>query len=321
MTLSLRTCSAFLLLLLACVTTEPGPRAPAVRSPRWAHLQRAAALPWKDEGRCVVQEASHPWPVVVERCFHALDTRRVQFRDLEQRCPVALADAASVETLVGICLLTQPELVVGAVLVVGVVVVGFAIKAELDAYELRGNYPGDEETKTRPETKPVTSEPVGKRAPRPQESPGSDGPPPRPPESPAQARRPECEPIPVPHLGGNNLHNKCADKIPHNGFPGFDVLVNGKHFDALQLQLPVHVLWEVKTNDVETCNPFILRLEIDKQVREARRERDLAAACGYDFRIGVLSDTHKKALERAAPDLEDIIVIMNWCRNDPSESE
>jgi hypothetical protein len=33
---------------------------------------------------------------------------------------VALADAATLETMVGICLLTQPELVVGAVVIIGV---------------------------------------------------------------------------------------------------------------------------------------------------------------------------------------------------------
>ena len=136
-----RACSALLLFVLACATAEPVTRGPVVRGPRRVVLERAAALPWKDEGRCVVREASQPWSVVVERCFHALDTGRIQFRDLEQRCPVAMADAASVETLVGICLLTQPELVVGAVLIAGVVVVGFALKEELDAYELRGNDP------------------------------------------------------------------------------------------------------------------------------------------------------------------------------------
>jgi hypothetical protein len=46
---------------------------------------------------------------------------------------------------------------------------------------------------------------------------------------------PRCKPVPVPHLGGNDPHNKCADLMPNNSFPGWDVFVNGKNFDALQL--------------------------------------------------------------------------------------
>ena len=48
------------------------------------------------------------------------------------------------------------------------------------------------------------------------------------------------------------LHNKCADRIPNNSFPGRDVLVNGKNFDALQLA--TRTLWEVKTDDFDKYN-------------------------------------------------------------------
>ena len=92
-----RDCIVLLLLLSACATTEPSPRDSMPRSPRLANLQRAAKLPWKDEGWCVVREASQPWAEVVEQCFHALDTRKIRFRDTERRCPVASADAASLE--------------------------------------------------------------------------------------------------------------------------------------------------------------------------------------------------------------------------------
>ncbi len=54
-------------------------------------------------------------------------------------------------------------------------------------------------------------------------------------------RRPQCMPIPVPHRGGNTDHNKCADRIPYNSFAGWDVLVKGKQFDALQLA--TRTLW------------------------------------------------------------------------------
>ncbi len=111
------------------------------------------------------------------------------------------------------------------------------------------------------------------------------------------------------HLGGNKLHDKCADRIPNNSFPGGDVFVNGKNFDALQLA--TRTLWEVKTNDIETYDPFVRRIELQKQVEEARRERELAAACGYDFAIGVRSDAHEKLLEALLPGFN--IVLMTWC--------
>ena len=92
----LRTCFALLLFLSACTTTPPGPREPAGQDPRLANLQRAATLPWTDEGRCAVQEASEPWPVLAERCFHALDHDRIEFHDTTGRCAVASAGAAAV---------------------------------------------------------------------------------------------------------------------------------------------------------------------------------------------------------------------------------
>jgi Family of unknown function (DUF6310) len=309
--MSIRVCAALLLLLSACATTEPSPREPVARDPKLANLQRAAALPWRDEGQCIVQEASQPWPVVVERCFHALDTRRVRFRDTERRCPVASADAATVETMVGICLLAQPELVVGAVVIIGVVVVAVAIQEELDTYAYKGVHP--EEGEPVPETEPLPLEPLAKRRPEPQgASSGQDGPPPLPPEPPEPpGRRPECTPIRVGPKGGNRLHNKCADGIPFNAFRGANAFVNGKAFDALQPA--TRTLWEVKTNDIETYNPYVRRVEINKQIEEGRRERGLAAACGYEFVIGVRSEAHKEFLEREAPDFEGIIVVMDWC--------
>ena len=93
----LRTCSAFLLLLLlsACATMDPIPRELENPSPRFANLQRAAQFPWTDDGHCVVREASNEWPILAERCFHALDRDRVRFRDVNRRCAVAYADAAA----------------------------------------------------------------------------------------------------------------------------------------------------------------------------------------------------------------------------------
>ena len=62
-----------------------------------------------------------------------------------------------------------------------------------------------------------------------------------------------------------------------------------------------------------TMDPSPGEMELDKQVEEGLRERDLAAACGYDFRIGMRSEAHKELLERAARDLRGHIVVMDWC--------
>jgi hypothetical protein len=100
-------------------------------STRTINLKRAAALPWRDNGHCVVKEASNEWRVVVERCFDALDTSSVRLQDPERVCAVANADAATLGRLVGICILAQPQFVVGAVIVIGVVVVAAEIAKEL----------------------------------------------------------------------------------------------------------------------------------------------------------------------------------------------
>ncbi|MFY0577194.1 hypothetical protein ACN28S_25325 [Cystobacter fuscus] len=130
----LRACIALLLYVSACATSAP-PTVRAARDPRLANLQRAATLPWTDGGRCAVREASEPWPVLAERCYQALDHDRIEFHDLTGRCAVASAGAAALG--VGVCVLAAPELVVGAVVVAGVVVVGFAISEALEAYEKR----------------------------------------------------------------------------------------------------------------------------------------------------------------------------------------
>ena len=48
------------------------------------------------------------------------------------------------------------------------------------------------------------------------------------------------------------------------------------------------------------------------QVEEGLRERELAAVCGYDFVIGVRTETHEKMLEEAEPRLN--VVLMKWCK-------
>jgi hypothetical protein len=99
--------------------------------------------------------------------------------------------------------------------------------------------------------------------------------------------------------------------LPGNAFPGADVFVNGKKFDALQPL--IRTLWEIKTDNFDTYKPIVKKFAIDKEVLELLRELKLARACGYEFRIGVRSAAHKEALANAARELEPLIVIMDWC--------
>ncbi|HYO70534.1 MAG TPA: DUF6310 domain-containing protein [Archangium sp.] len=213
---------------------------------------------------------------------------------------------------IGLCVLTAPELVVGAVIVTGVVVVGFALKEALDAYELKGVEPEEvrpsPETKPVSETKPAPQKPLVERRPQPEPK-GPDFPPLGPIETSERERRPECKPIPVPHLGGNAPHNECADKLPNNSFPGWDVLVNGKNFDALQLTS--RTLWDVKTDDFDKQPPRSQRFFVKMKLPELRREARLARECGYDFVIGVRSAAHKAVLFEEDPTLK--VVVMDWC--------
>jgi hypothetical protein len=121
--------AAVLVGLLSCA----GPQVSRgqLESRRLENLRRAAQYPWVDEGSCAVREAGGEWRTLVERCYFALDLSRIRFQDIEHRCPVAQADVATVEAVVGMCLLVQPELVVGAIIVIGVVVVASAIAKEM----------------------------------------------------------------------------------------------------------------------------------------------------------------------------------------------
>ena len=96
-----------------------------------ANLERAAQYPWMDDGVCAVRESSGEWRSLMERCYDALDLSRIRFRDLNRRCGVANADAATIGRMVGMCLMVQPELTPGIVIVAGLVVVGTAIVMEL----------------------------------------------------------------------------------------------------------------------------------------------------------------------------------------------
>jgi hypothetical protein len=115
----------------------------------------------------------------------------------------------------------------------------------------------------------------------------------------------------VPPKGGNKLHNQCADGIKFNAYRGANALVNGKAFDALQVV--AGVLWEVKTDNFDTYPIELQDIVIRKNVRDFMIERGLANACGFDFRVGVRSATHKAMLEIMEPKLQGLIVVMDWC--------
>jgi len=301
----LRACIALLLYVSACATSAPSPEEPVDWDPRYANLQRAAALPWTDGGRCVVQEASRPWPVLAERCYQALDHDRVEFHDLTGRCSVASAGAAAMG--LGLCVLAAPEIAVGAVVVTGVVVVGFLIKEALDTYELRR---GRSETRPMPEPRPVPVTKTAPPKPSPEQKPkpepkGPDFPPVGPTEITERERRRRCEPIPEPHEGKDDAHDRCADQFPPNRYPGMDVLVDGVSFDALQVG--VRVLWEIKTHRFDTYSDFVQDREIEKEMKQMNKQRKAAAACGYDFIIGVSTQAHKDALLRKNQALKIVV--------------
>jgi hypothetical protein len=225
--------------------------------------------------------------VLAERCFHALDHDRIEFHDPTGRCAIASAGAAAMG--LGVCVLAAPEIIVGAVIVAGVVVVGFAIKEALDAYALDMGRP---EARPVPETATAPQKPSPQKRPRPEPR-GPDFPPLEPPEV-TERDRYRCEPIPEPHAGKDDAHNKCADQFPPNRYPGMDVLVGGVSFDALQVG--VRVLWEIKTHRFDMYPDFIRKQEIEKELTQLRKQRAAARACGYEYVVGVSTQAHKDAL-------------------------
>ncbi|WP_434382871.1 DUF6310 domain-containing protein [Melittangium boletus] len=207
-----------------------------------------------------------------------------------------MASAAAATVGFGLCVFMAPEIAVGAVVVIGAVAVGYLIKEALHSYELR---------RGRPETRPVTEPrpvPVTKTAPlkpapakksKPEPK-GPDFPPVGPTEVAERERRRRCEPIPVPHEGKDAAHDRCADQFPPNRYPGMDVLVDGVSFDALQVG--VRVLWEIKTHRFDTYPEYIRKQEIDKEMKQFDKQRKAAAACGYDYVIGVSTQAHRDEL-------------------------
>ena len=102
----------------------------------------------------------------------------------------------------------------------------------------------------------------------------------------------------MPHRGGNDAHNECADKIPNNSFPGRDVLVNGKNFDALQLA--TRTLWEVKTDNFDKYNRLVSEVLCQSEAAgNTARERGSQRHVDMTSSSACSSEAHKDALESA----------------------
>ncbi|WP_373564385.1 DUF6310 domain-containing protein [Myxococcus sp. CA039A] len=238
--------------------------------------------------------------MLAERCYPAINHDRIRFNDPTGRC--AVASAGTVVVGVGLCVLAAPEIIAGAVIIVGAVVVGLAIKEALDAYELRGS--SSEEVEPVAQTKAAPSDLSANRSPKLEPS-GQDWFPPVPTEPLERERHPRCKAIPVKHRGGDDAHDRCADRIPPNRYPGMDVLVDTKHFDALQVG--VRVLWEIKTDRFDTYSDFLKTQVVDDQVAELLEEHAIAVSCGYGFVVGVSTEEHKDALELRVPELNFVV--------------
>jgi len=88
-----------------------------------------------------------------------------------------------------------------------------------------------------------------------------------------------------------------------------DVSVGGIRFDALQVG--VRVLWEIKIHQFDKYKSFVQKMEIQKGLKQIKKERDIAVACGYDFVIGVSTQAHKEALLEADFSLN---VVVTGCK-------
>jgi hypothetical protein len=88
-----------------------------------------------------------------------------------------------------------------------------------------------------------------------------------------------------------------------------DVSVGGIRFDALQVG--VRVLWEIKTHQFDKYNAFVQEMEIKKELKQIRKKRAIAVACGYDFVVGVSTEEHRKALLFEEPTLN---IVVTGCK-------
>ena len=93
-----------------------------------------------------------------------------------------------------------------------------------------------------------------------------------------------CTVKPVPHIGGDPIHNACADFLPPNDYPGMAARVDGINFDAVSGG--GEVLWEIKTNNLAASNAFVQMMILSRMRVELEEEQRTAFQCGYGFSLG-----------------------------------
>jgi len=115
-----------------------------------------------------------------------------------------------------------------------------------------------------------------------------------------------CNPIPLGrHLGGNSVHNQCADTRIGNKYPGSDVCVSDgveyKNFDAFSGS----ILWEVKTYNFDKGNAGKFLVPMDQP--EWQKESRIARGCGFSYWYTVGDTRHPAAIEAVQSNFVPVI--------------
>ncbi|MFP2906019.1 DUF6310 domain-containing protein [Pyxidicoccus sp. 3LFB2] len=61
----------------------------------------------------------------------------------------------------------------------------------------------------------------------------------------------------------------------------------------------------------DTYNAYIQGQEIEKEIKQLRKERAAARACGYDFVAGVSTNAHRLALLKQDPTFK---IVVTGCK-------
>lgn len=103
--------------------------------------------------------------------------------------------------------------------------------------------------------------------------------------------------VTCPHLGGDPVHNACADSVSDPQFRGCDVYMNGKHYDAANEA--TRTMWEIKTTRYSDpkYNKYTRMFETDKQVKSSAADAEAAARCGWDYILSVSDQLNFEMLE------------------------
>jgi len=107
--------------------------------------------------------------------------------------------------------------------------------------------------------------------------------------------RDRCRPRPVPHAGGDALHDLCADNEPPNRFTGYDVIIAGVRFDAMD---PSGALWEIKTGSFSSWPDFVQDEELRKIRVQFERERNAARDCKRIYVFAAADNTLLDEVEK-----------------------